>query len=270
MPKLKSIGVGKADCFGGTGWRGSGRTAVYLGSGRGGGGIKACSVAGGEGGGGGIWGGGTTGSVAAGTEGVGAGGVAAGGVGAGGVGAGGFGAGGGAAGVGAAGGGAAGGGAAGGGGSASAVGGTGGVGSGASCMGGSAGAGGADGAVCCSGFDSVGPCFRPLSNSIVTVEGGGNSSGCRSRRIVTSNKMPSVTWINNEIRTAMRSRRGRLRGDRPASESIRRNPVSGMAGSYRCRSRNTPCSPNRLAIRDARRHGPRRPASSAANHCSTA
>ncbi|MEA2737558.1 MAG: hypothetical protein QOH05_865 [Acetobacteraceae bacterium] len=40
--------------------------------------------------------------------------------------------------------------------------------------------------------------------------------------------------------------------------------------SYRCLSKNTPCSPNRLAKWEARRHGARRPPSSAASHCSTA
>jgi hypothetical protein len=82
-----------------------------------------------------------------------------------------------------------------------------------------------------------------------------------------------AAWINSEITTASRSRRGWRRGERAAKASIRREPLSGMAldmaGTYRIRSRNTPCSPNRLAIAEARRHGERRPASSAANHCST-
>lgn len=40
-------------------------------------------------------------------------------------------------------------------------------------------------------------------------------------------------------------------------------------GFYRCRSRNRPCSPNRLASQAARRHGARRPPSSVASQRST-
>ncbi len=44
---------------------------------------------------------------------------------------------------------------------------------------------------------------------------------------------------------------------------------ASCARAYRRRSRNTPCSPNRLAIHRKRRQGPRRPLSFAASHAST-
>ena len=45
--------------------------------------------------------------------------------------------------------------------------------------------------------------------------------------------------------------------------------LAACRGAYRCLSRNTPCSPKRLANREKRRHGARRPPSSAASHRST-
>jgi hypothetical protein len=46
-------------------------------------------------------------------------------------------------------------------------------------------------------------------------------------------------------------------------------PSAACQGPYRCLSRKTPCSPNRLASRVKRRHGNVRPASLAASHRST-
>jgi hypothetical protein len=52
----------------------------------------------------------------------------------------------------------------------------------------------------------------------------------------------------------------------PPSAAI---PSAAWPDSYRRRSKNTPCSPNRLASREKRRHGARRPPSSAASQRST-
>jgi hypothetical protein len=43
----------------------------------------------------------------------------------------------------------------------------------------------------------------------VTAEGGGSSSDCLSRRIVTSSKMAIAAWISSETRIAKRNRHGR-------------------------------------------------------------
>ena len=75
-------------------------------------------------------------------------------------------------------------------GGAAGAGGNGGVGSGVSSDDGVCNDGGADGVACNAGSGSVGPLLRPLSNTIVTAEGGGSSSGLPSRRIVTSSSKP--------------------------------------------------------------------------------
>ena len=77
-------------------------------------------------------------------------------------------------------------------GGAAGAGGNGGVGSGVSSDGGVCNDGGADGVACNAGSGSVGPLLRPLSNTIVTEEGGGSNSGLPSRRIVTSSSKPTA------------------------------------------------------------------------------
>jgi hypothetical protein len=213
FPKLKFIGEENSDGFGGGASLWGGRTGGGLGAGEGlttGGGRGMGAGAGSAGGGetstggdgkGGSEGAGTGGGAVGGADGVGSDGVDSDGVGSDG---GGLGDG------------------------ASVAGGNGGVGS--ASVGGDWGVGGAEGVVCNSGFGSVGPVFRPLSNSIVTAEGGGNNSGLPSRRMVTSNITPIAMWISSEIRAARRSRLDRRRGGGPESASVRRNPLSGIAG----------------------------------------
>lgn len=89
--------------------------------------------------------------------------------------------------------------------------GTGGVGSGSCCAGGDGLTGGSDGEAWRSGLGNVGPLFRPLSNNIVTGDGGGSCSGPFSRRIVTNNRTPIRIWISSEIRAASLIRHGRRR-----------------------------------------------------------
>lgn len=103
------------------------------------------------------------------------------------------------------------------GGGTAAAGGVGSTGSGGASVGGTTGAGasvagGADGVACKLGFGSVGPLFRPVSNSIVTSDGGGNCSDVGARRIVTSSNRPIATWTSSETSTASRIRQGRRGG----------------------------------------------------------
>jgi hypothetical protein len=200
VPKVKFIGAGKSDGFGGAGCLGGGRTAGGRGgslTAGGGGGTGACSA-------GGAGGGGRTSACGAAGAGSGGGGGSAG-AGSGGVGT-----------------------ARGGGAGDSAGGGKGGVGSGIFSTGGEGGTGGVEGVAWRSGFGSVGPFFRPLSNSMVTAEGGGSNSGFPSCRIVTSNRTPIATWISREIRTARRIRLDWRRDRRTEIAPMRRDPVSGM------------------------------------------
>jgi hypothetical protein len=212
FPKLKFIGEENSDGFGGEASLWDGRTGGGLGA------VDGLTTGGGRG-------------MGAGTGSAGGGETSTGGIGGDGKGgSAGAGADGGADRVGMRWGGADGGGSDGGGadGGGSVAGGNGGVGT--ASIGGDGGVGGTEGVVCNSGFGSVGPVFRPLSNSIVTVEGGGNNSGLPSCRMVTSNSTPIAMWINSEIRAARRSRLDLWRGGRPESASIRRDPPSGMAG----------------------------------------
>lgn len=213
LPKLKSIGAGNADGLGGVIRLAGGRVSNGFGAGdglasggdgfgtgngltRGGGnGSGTCSAGGGAtvAGGGASTGGGT--STGAG-GGAGTGGASTGGAGVAGSGAGGDGSG-------------TGGGAA--------AGGASGAGVGTTCVGGVTGAGvsvagGADGVACRLGFGSVGPFFRPPSNSIVTSDGGGSCSGVGARRIVSSSRRPIATWTSSEISAANLIRQGRRRG----------------------------------------------------------
>jgi hypothetical protein len=209
LPKLKSVGAGNADELGGAIRRAGGRTGNGFGAAgglaSGGDGIGARN---------GLTRGGGNGSGAC-SVGAGAT-VAGGGVstdGGASTGAGGGGAGGGGAGL--AGSGADGDGSGTGGGVV--AGGAGGAGVGTTCVGGVTGvgasvAGGADGIACRLGFGSVGPLFRPLSNSIVTSDGGGSCSGVGSRRIVSSSRRPIATWTSSEISAASLIRQGRRRG----------------------------------------------------------
>jgi hypothetical protein len=217
LPKLKSIGAGNADELGGVIRLAGGRVGNGFGAGdglasggdgfgagngltRGGGnGSGACSAGGGATVAGGVASTGGGASTGAGGE-AGTGGVSIGGAGLTSSGAGG---------VGFAGSGAGGGGAV--------AGGAGGAGVGTTCAGGVTGAGasvagGANGVACRLGFGSVGPLFRPLSNNIVTSDGGGSCSGVGSRRIVSSSRRPIATWTSSEISTASLIRQGRRRG----------------------------------------------------------
>lgn len=200
FPKLKFIGAEKPDGFGETACFGGGRTGGGFGTGDGlttGGGrgmgtrssVDGATSTGGAGGDG-------AGASTGGTGGDGAGGSTGG----------------------------AGGDGAGGGGS-TGTGGTGGIGSGTASAGGVA---GTDGLACNEGFGRVGPLFRPLSNSIVTAEGGGNCSGLSSRRILTSNRTPIATCSSSEIRTARRIRHGWPRGGRRKNAFPRRDPLNSM------------------------------------------
>jgi hypothetical protein len=74
-----------------------------------------------------------------------------------------------------------------------------------------AGVSGAGGTACNPGSGSVGPSFRPVSNSIVTADGGGKSSDLSCRRNVTSNSTPIPMWISSDIATASLIRRARRR-----------------------------------------------------------
>jgi hypothetical protein len=73
------------------------------------------------------------------------------------------------------------------------------------------GAGGTAGTACSPGSGSVGPAFRPVSNSIVTADGGGKSSDFSCRRNVTSSSTPIPMWISSDIAAASPIRRLRRR-----------------------------------------------------------
>ena len=126
---------------------------------------------------------------------------------------------------------------------------------------------------CGLGSGSVGPFRRPLSNTMVTGAGGGSISSRSSCRIVTSRSTPITIWISSDSAPEIPIRQRRRGREVPrrtgAIRSAAQRPLAPHRGSYRFRSRNTPCSPNRLAMRRKRRRGARRPASSAASQRST-
>src|SRR5207302_184801 len=99
----------------------------------------------------------------------------------------------------------------------------GGAGVGGSVTGG-AGVAGVAGVACSDGSGNVGPLRRPDSNIMVTGAGGGSSSGCSSRRIVTSRNTPITTCSSSDRANAWRRRDRRYRSRRLARTLIRCKP----------------------------------------------
>jgi hypothetical protein len=87
------------------------------------------------------------------------------------------------------------------------AGGGGGTGSGGSSGVGGAALGVGEAGVLGCGSGKVGTSRCPLSNTIETAAGGGSTSDCVSRRIVTRSDAPTMMWISSEIMTAARIRR---------------------------------------------------------------
>jgi hypothetical protein len=96
----------------------------------------------------------------------------------------------------------------------------------------------------------------------------GSSPAAAHRRGCGSVAKSAQRTLFAGLDTGMRSPKARPSAG-GASTARSAVPSAASSGAYRCRSRNTPCSPNKFASREARRHGARRPPSSAASHRST-